>query len=106
MLMNSYCHADTHEQAQWLHDDIGMRASTFDPYLTGSLQQCVTPVRRTANHGSAVDRVRRLATQPANLQAMSDGSTRTRRWARSSRPGSASETMWCSRSGTDQRSRR
>lgn len=65
-LVNSYCHADATEQARWFGDDISMKGDGFEWPLMSTPQTIAVVLRKILAHGSAADRVRRLATFPVN----------------------------------------
>jgi len=64
MLVNSYCHADASEQAAWFGDDISFKGEGFEMLAMGPPQMAGLMLRSLGSHGSAKDRVRRLATFP------------------------------------------
>ena len=68
MLVNSYCHADASEQARWFGDDISMKGDGFEMLGMSTPQMAALLLRKLASHGSARDRVRRLATFPVKGQ--------------------------------------
>ncbi len=68
MLVNAYCHADATEQARWFGDDISFKGEGFDTLTMSTPQMAALLLRKLASHGSASDRVRRLATFPLTGQ--------------------------------------
>lgn len=68
LLMNAYCHADASEQAQWFADDISFKSDSYEMLSMSTLQTAAFIVRRLGSHGSALDRVRRLAAFPVTGQ--------------------------------------
>jgi len=68
MMVNSYCHADASEQARWFGDDISFKGDGFEVLTMSTPQVAAMLLRKLASHGSAADRVRRLATFPRSGQ--------------------------------------
>jgi HD-GYP domain-containing protein (c-di-GMP phosphodiesterase class II) len=68
LLMNAYCHADASEQAQWFADDISFKRDSYEMLSMSTAQMAAFILRRLGSHGSALDRVRRLATFPVTGQ--------------------------------------
>jgi hypothetical protein len=68
MLVNSYCHADATEQARWFGDDISIKGDGFEMLTMSTPQMAALLLRKLASHGSAAERVRRLATFPLSGQ--------------------------------------
>ncbi len=64
LMMNAYCHADAAEQASWFGDDIEFKSEGFELLGMNTAQIASFLVRRIAGHGSALERVRRLAGFP------------------------------------------
>ena len=64
LLMNAYCHADASEQAQWFADDISFKGDSYELLAMSTAQTAAFILHRLGSHGSALDRVRRLATFP------------------------------------------
>jgi HD-GYP domain-containing protein (c-di-GMP phosphodiesterase class II) len=64
MLVNSYCHADASEQAKWFGDDISFKGEGFEMLAMGPAQMAGLMLRSLGSHGSAKDRVRRMAKFP------------------------------------------
>jgi HD-GYP domain-containing protein (c-di-GMP phosphodiesterase class II) len=64
MLVNSYCHADAAEQARWYGDDISFKGNGFEVLTMSAPQMATSLLRRFASHGSAKERVGRLASLP------------------------------------------
>jgi len=64
MLVNSYCHADASEQAHWFGDDISFKGEGFEMLSMSTPQVAAHLLRALASHGSAKERVRRLAVFP------------------------------------------
>jgi HD-GYP domain-containing protein (c-di-GMP phosphodiesterase class II) len=68
MLMNAYCHADASEQAQWFADDISFKSDSYEMLTMSTAQTAAFLLRRLGSHGTALDRVRRLAAFPLTGQ--------------------------------------
>jgi len=68
MLVSSYCHADAAEQAKWFGDDISFKGDGFEMVAMSTPQMAALLLRKLASHGSAADRVRRLAAFPLTGQ--------------------------------------
>jgi HD-GYP domain-containing protein (c-di-GMP phosphodiesterase class II) len=68
MMVNSYCHADATEQARWFGDDISMKGDGFEMLTMSTPQMAALLLRKLTSHGSAAERVRRLATFPLSGQ--------------------------------------
>ncbi len=64
MLVSAYCHADASEQARWFGDDISFKGDGFEVLSMSSVQTAALLLRKLASHGSATQRVRRLAAFP------------------------------------------
>ncbi|MDX6307882.1 MAG: hypothetical protein QOI06_928 [Nocardioidaceae bacterium] len=64
MLVNSYCHADASEQARWYGDDILFKADGFDTVAMNVPQMATMLLRHLTSHGSASQRITRVATLP------------------------------------------
>src|SRR5262245_22277417 len=64
LLMNVYCHADAAEQAAWFGDDIAFKRDGVAVYDMNTAQTVAFLLRRTASHGPARARARRVATFP------------------------------------------
>jgi HD-GYP domain-containing protein (c-di-GMP phosphodiesterase class II) len=69
LLMNSYCHADAAEQAMWFGDDISMKGDFYEMLSLNPAQAGAALIRNAAAHGSAAERVRRVAALPTRLNA-------------------------------------
>jgi len=65
MLVNSYCHADASEQARWYGDDISFKGDGFDVMALSAPQMAAHLLRHITSHGSAKQRVGRVATLPS-----------------------------------------
>ncbi|MEU4197552.1 HD domain-containing phosphohydrolase [Kribbella sp. NPDC026611] len=68
LLMNAYCHADAAEQSQWFGDDISFKADSYEMLGMSTVQTAAFLLRRLASHGSALQRVRRVAAFPLSGQ--------------------------------------
>src|SRR5215475_6517903 len=68
LLMNSYCHADAAEQAQWVGDDITFKGDGFEVLDMNTAQMIAFLLRKVGSHGSGVSRVKRLAAFPVTAQ--------------------------------------
>jgi HD-GYP domain-containing protein (c-di-GMP phosphodiesterase class II) len=68
LLMNAYCHADASEQAQWFADDISFKGDSYEMLSMSTAQTAAFLLRRLGSHGTALDRVRRLAAFPVTGQ--------------------------------------
>ena len=66
MLVNTYCHADASEQAKWFGDDISFKGDGFEVLGMSTTQMAALLLRKLTAHGSATDRVRRLAMFPVS----------------------------------------
>ena len=64
MLVNTYCHADASEQARWFGDDISFKGDGFEVLAMSAPQMAGMLLRHLGSHGSATDRMRRLAMFP------------------------------------------
>jgi HD-GYP domain-containing protein (c-di-GMP phosphodiesterase class II) len=64
MLVNTYCHADASEQARWFGDDISFKGAGFEMLSMSASQMAGLLLRSLSSHGSAKDKVRRVATFP------------------------------------------
>jgi HD-GYP domain-containing protein (c-di-GMP phosphodiesterase class II) len=64
LMMNSYCHADAAEQAQWFGDDISFKGDGFEVLAMNTPQMISFILRRVSSHGTPLERARRLATLP------------------------------------------
>ncbi|GAA1117381.1 HD domain-containing protein [Kribbella jejuensis] len=64
LLMNAYCHADAAEQSQWFGDDISFKADSYEMLGMSTVQTAAFLLRRVASHGTAWQRVRRVAVFP------------------------------------------
>jgi HD-GYP domain-containing protein (c-di-GMP phosphodiesterase class II) len=64
LMMNAYCHADAAEQASWFGDDIAFKGEGLDVMGMTTAQVIAFLIRRVTDHGSGLDRVRRLAGFP------------------------------------------
>ncbi len=64
LLVNTYCHADAAEQAQWFGDDISFKGDGVELLDMNTAQMASFILRRVGSHGSGIDRARRLAAFP------------------------------------------
>jgi HD-GYP domain-containing protein (c-di-GMP phosphodiesterase class II) len=64
LLMNAYCHADAAEQAEWFGDDIALKSDSYEILTMSNAQAIGFLMRRTAAHGSALARMRRVTAFP------------------------------------------
>jgi HD-GYP domain-containing protein (c-di-GMP phosphodiesterase class II) len=64
LLLNVYCHADAAEQAAWFGDDIAFKRDGVAAYEMNTAQTIAFLLRRTASHGPAQARARRIAMFP------------------------------------------
>jgi HD-GYP domain-containing protein (c-di-GMP phosphodiesterase class II) len=68
MLVSTYCHADASEQARWFGDDISFKSDGFETALMSTPQVAAMLLRKLGSHGTAAERVRRLAAFPLSGQ--------------------------------------
>ena len=68
LLMNTYCHADASEQARWFADEISFKSDSYEMLSMSTVQTAAFLLRRLGSHGTALDRVRRLAAFPLTGQ--------------------------------------
>ncbi len=64
LLVSSYCHADASEQARWYGDDISFKGDGFETLAMTGPQMATSLLRHIASHGTAKQRVGRVATLP------------------------------------------
>jgi HD-GYP domain-containing protein (c-di-GMP phosphodiesterase class II) len=65
MLINTFCHADASEQAEWFGDDLTFKSEGVDVLGMNTAQMLATLVRRVGGHGTPLERAKRVATFPA-----------------------------------------
>jgi HD-GYP domain-containing protein (c-di-GMP phosphodiesterase class II) len=68
MLVSSYCHADAFEQARWYGDDISFKGDGFETLAMTVPQMATSLLRHLTSHGTAKQRVTRVATLPVFFQ--------------------------------------
>ncbi len=68
MLVSSYCHADASEQARWYGDDISFKGDGFETLAMSVPQMATSLLRHLTTHGTARERIGRVATLPAFFQ--------------------------------------
>jgi HD-GYP domain-containing protein (c-di-GMP phosphodiesterase class II) len=68
MLVSSYCHADASEQAAWYGDDISFKGDGFETLTMSVPQMATSLLRHLTSHGTAKQRVGRVATLPVFFQ--------------------------------------
>jgi HD-GYP domain-containing protein (c-di-GMP phosphodiesterase class II) len=68
LLVSSYCHADASEQARWYGDDISFKGDGFETLAMSVPQMATSLLRHLVTHGTARERVGRVATLPVFFQ--------------------------------------
>ena len=63
LLVSVYCHADAHEQAMWLGDDIELKAGVYEPDIE-SRRAVLMMLRRIGSGESGLARARRILAFP------------------------------------------